>query len=197
MVTSAQRGDRELIAVVLGSGSSTTLWRDAEALLDYGFSGFAPKELVKPGQPLGEVEVERGKAKAAGSSAAGFTVLDGEGRPEITLKPTFDSGLKAPVKAGQKIGVLSLVQAGREIARVDIVAARDVEREFSVTPILYGAAAVAGLVLLVIIVAGASRRRRPRSSRYPGAVRRARPPRPLRPARRRPSRYPVDSGRGT
>jgi len=197
MVASAQRGGRELIAVVLGSGSSTTLWGDAAALLDYGFSRFAPKEIVKPGQSLGEVEVERGKAKAAGSSAAGFTVLDGEDAPEITLKPTFDTGIEAPVKAGQKIGALSLVQAGRELVRIDIVAAQDVEREFSAAPLLYGAAVVVGLMLLVFIVAGAARRRRLRNSHYPGAVRRTRPPKPLRPARRRPRRYPIHSGRGT
>jgi D-alanyl-D-alanine carboxypeptidase (penicillin-binding protein 5/6) len=186
MVASAQRGDRELVAVVLGSASATTMWRDAAALLDYGFSSFAPKTLVKEGQTLGQVEVEKGKTKATGSSARSFTILEGEGRPEITLKPTLDSGLKAPVRAGQKIGVLSLYQAGREIGRVDIVAVEDVEKEPSAMPFLYGGAVVAGLALLAVMVAGQSRRRRPRNPHFPGAVRRARRPRPLRPARRQP-----------
>ena len=196
MVASAQRGDRELIAVVLGSSSSTFLWRDAAALLDYGFSAFAPKQIIKQGQPLGEVKVSEGKTAATGSSAGSFTILDGDGRPEITLKPTYAERLQAPVKAGQKIGVLSLVQAGREIARLDIVAAQDVERQFNATPFLYGAGALAGLMLLTIIASNTARRGRRRNMHYPEAIRSTRPPRPLRPARRRPSRYPSDSSRG-
>ncbi len=189
IVASAQRGDRELIAVVLGSSSSSGLWRDAAALLDYGFSAFAPKELVKRGQSLGEVEVARGKTTAAGEAGGSFTILEGDGRPEITLKPAFAEDLQAPIRAGQKIGTLSLLQAGRELARLDIIAVQNVEREFNSKPYLYGAGVLAGLVIIGAAVAGQSRRRRQRNSRFPGTIRRTRPPRPLRPARRRPSQY--------
>jgi uncharacterized protein len=45
LVASARRDDRELVAVVLGGGPDPERFRDAAALLDHGFTAFAPAEV--------------------------------------------------------------------------------------------------------------------------------------------------------
>jgi D-alanyl-D-alanine carboxypeptidase len=45
LVASAQRDDRELVVVVLGGGPDPERFRDAAALLDHGFTAFAPAEV--------------------------------------------------------------------------------------------------------------------------------------------------------
>ena len=46
LVASAERGERELIAVVLGAGEDPARFQDAIALLDHGFEDYEPYELA-------------------------------------------------------------------------------------------------------------------------------------------------------
>jgi len=160
IVASAMRNGRELIAVALGSSSSTAMWRDAALLLDLGFASFRPKEVVTKGQRLAEAPVIQGRTQVEAGAAASLTFLSGDSVPELVVRPVFDQDLRAPLRAGQKVGVAVVTQRGRELGRVDMVSRQDVAKvsiisSINVNPAFYTLPLAALLSLLAL---GLSRR---------------------------------------
>ena len=126
----AERGGLSLIAVVLGAPSGTDRFRDAAALLDYGFANFESRELSLTGE-LEPIAVENGMRDTVGvacDSSAWLTVPKGEGESvkEVTQLP---ESIAAPVSAGDVVGSLRFTLGDEEIAAFDIVATEDVEEK--------------------------------------------------------------------
>lgn len=136
----AQRNGLSLIAVVLGAESGKQRFKDAAALLDYGFANFESRELslsdtLEPAAVDGgmsdSVEVECG-------DKAVLTVPKGEGEGIEQLVDIPES-LPAPVHKGDVVGRLSFNLNGEEAASFDITASEDVEKKsfFAVLGILW------------------------------------------------------------
>lgn len=129
LASTAKRGGLRLIAVVLGSPTPQARSADVQRLLDYGFRLYEPVEVAKAGTQVAKVEVYRGHDPVVEAvTAEDFFVA----MPRTGDK-TFQKELRlarsrvwAPVKKGQVLGELVAVQAGKEIGRVQVVAARDV-----------------------------------------------------------------------
>ncbi|WP_211230085.1 D-alanyl-D-alanine carboxypeptidase family protein [Desulfovirgula thermocuniculi] len=125
LIASATRGGRRLIAVVLCSADR---YRDAAALLDYGFLEVQRVSLCRAGGEALAVPVARGAAAAVRAVAAGDLEVDlardqlGQVRREVRLF----SPLAAPVRAGQKVGEMVYYLGDSELGRVDLVAAESV-----------------------------------------------------------------------
>lgn len=127
LVASAKRNRVELVAVVLGANSAQARFDQAQKLLDWGFEHYASRQLASAEETLGAIPVTdfidvSVSAITSQSVAAPIFDLDGE----ITREVALDSGIKAPVKRGDRVGSLTWRQGERLIARVDVVAASDV-----------------------------------------------------------------------
>ena len=125
----AQRDGMELIAVVMGSKTSTERNAACKQLLDHGFANYT---LVLPdlADAVTQVPVTLGKEASVcarlGSDAA--LLIDKARRNTVTTEVQLEESVTAPVEAGQKIGSLT-VRAGEEIlSEVPLVAANAVER---------------------------------------------------------------------
>lgn len=127
LIASATRGGRRLIAVVLCSADR---YRDAVALLDYGFLEVPRVELCRAGAEVFAVPVARGVAAAVRAVAAENLEVDlardelGQLRREVRLLPS----LEAPVRAGQKAGELVYYLGDSKLGCVDLVAEESVPR---------------------------------------------------------------------
>ena len=124
---SAERDGTELIAVVLGGETSQKRNADIAALLNWGFANFVT---VYPtaDRPLMPIAVEMGKKGAVCielAPAEGVAAKRGE---KITKTVTLPDSIKAPVQKGRELGMLTVEQQGRVLARIPIVAAEDVPR---------------------------------------------------------------------
>lgn len=127
VVDSAKRGDVELYAVVLGTSSELQRFRDARELLDWGFAHYRTQQVVSAGTVVAETPVVDFLDRTVGARVAtdqNVTVFDLFGPITRTVKV---SSVKAPVKAGQKIGVATFTQDGKIIATVPLVAAETVK----------------------------------------------------------------------
>ncbi|HHW14879.1 MAG TPA: D-alanyl-D-alanine carboxypeptidase, partial [Firmicutes bacterium] len=126
LVASADREGFRLLAVVLDSANR---WRDAAALLEYGYREFQPVLLAVPQQPVGEVPVRWGMRRAVPAAPVRpvmVVVRRGDERrltTELQGKP-----LLAPVRQGDPAGWLAVRQGGEEIARTEVRAAVPVPR---------------------------------------------------------------------
>lgn len=128
-VASATRDGWSLVAVVLRD-SKEGKWRDARALLDYGFQAFRPVSLLRPGRPVTTVRVSGGRAAAVPLALAGGSALTmplaADGSESAYFLVETAPALAAPVRAGQEAGRVVVFLNGRPVAARPLVAAESV-----------------------------------------------------------------------
>ena len=124
LVSSARRGERRLVSVVLGAASESARATESQKLLNHGFQSYDGVRLYSGMQPVVTLEVYKG---ASGRVGAGFladlhlALPRGQGEK---LKARVESmqPLFAPISAGQHIGMLKLTLDGRPYREVPVVA---------------------------------------------------------------------------
>ncbi len=124
LITSAKRGERRLVSVVLGAASETARAVESQKLLNYGFQFYDSVKLYAKGEAVANLPVWKGSGNSvkAGFPDALFVSLP-KGHAD-KLKASIESRqpLFAPITAGQKIGVLKLTLAGQPYAEIPVVA---------------------------------------------------------------------------
>lgn len=128
LIAAASRGDRTLIAVVLHSRNR---YRDAVKMLDYGFNEIKPFSLCGKSEDFGQAPVENGVRDSvrAVSSQTVEADMSEEDRDQTAREVTFITPLRAPVRAGQKVGTAVFTLHGEEVGRVELVAAGGVKKK--------------------------------------------------------------------
>lgn len=126
----AQRGEMTLLAVVMGAPDARLRFKDAAALLDYGFEScnLYLDENRKNPDP---VSVKGGvKEEVACRYAGEFRYLDTEGKnlSQTEKKIVYKKNLQAPVKKGDIVGEAQYLLDGKLVGKTDIVAAKSVEK---------------------------------------------------------------------
>lgn len=179
----------ELIAVVLGADQQDTLYRESQALLEYGFKNFKMRELTKKGEYVDRFEVADavdGKKVEVITNNDMKWILptnDEELNNDLQIRKTFNEPFAAPIEQGQVVGKIDYIYKGKSIGTVDLVAKeaiekttfaiiRDKYREIvSNERFIFGVKAAAVLVVVIIILSYFLRitnRRRYRNRRYSG-----------------------------
>lgn len=159
LVSSAKRGDRELLAVVMKAENSG-VYQDSIKLLDYGFTQFKKVSLAQAGALVTSAPVKGGQSDEIGVLAAGgfhYLIPLNDDAP-TERKVNLDGKISAPVAGGQKVGTVSFVREGKVIGSVDLVSDRDVEKN----PLFewwYGLVALAGIFVYLRVQARRRRRR--------------------------------------
>lgn len=125
---SAQRDGLRLIAVVLGSASGQERFDAATALLDYGFANYQSLEVPMPDNTPESLPVEHGVTEtvALEYTAPGRYLMAKGTVGQLSAQVTLPSAVSAPVRAGQQIGTMKILNDGTELATCPIVAAGDV-----------------------------------------------------------------------
>ncbi|MCY7313546.1 MAG: D-alanyl-D-alanine carboxypeptidase [Pseudoxanthomonas sp.] len=129
LMSSAQRGDQRLIAVVMGSTSEKQRASDSLALLNWGFRFVETHRLYEPGTMIAEQRVWKGKTPQVRLGVA-EPLLVGVARGRYgDLKPTMDVPklLEAPIAKGQVIGTVKVSLDGKLVAQSPLVAIEAVE----------------------------------------------------------------------
>ena len=122
---SAQRDNMELIAVVMGAESSQDRFDACRGMLDFGFANYG---LYRAEVPEEQVAVKLGQTDWV-------SVRAGENRPvlvekaqlgQITTRTQLQEQVSAPVSQGQQLGVMEIVHGSQVLARIPLVADRQV-----------------------------------------------------------------------
>lgn len=126
----AQRGEMMLLAVVMGAPDAKVRFKDAAALLDYGFGNcdlYLDENRINPDP----VPIKGGvKAEVACRYTGEFRYLDTEGKnlSQIEKKIVYMKNLQAPVKKGDIVGEAQYLLDGKVVGKTDIVAAKSVKK---------------------------------------------------------------------
>ncbi len=124
LITSAKRGERRLVSVVLGTASESARATESQKLLNWGFQFHDSVKLYAGNQPITQLRIWKG---TAGTLKAGFTtdlyvaLPKGQGDK---LKATVESlqPLLAPISPGQRVATLKLEIDGKPYRELPVVA---------------------------------------------------------------------------
>jgi len=128
MAASAQRGDQQRIAVVLGGRTDAQRTQDALRLLNYGFENFDSVRLYSARQPVKAVPLYRGAAETVSMGfEQDFHLLVPRGSASrVKAEVITQQPIVAPVRRGQRMGALRLTLDGKPIGDYPLVALHDV-----------------------------------------------------------------------
>jgi D-alanyl-D-alanine carboxypeptidase (penicillin-binding protein 5/6) len=128
LISSAKRGDRRLVSVVLGAASDSARAAESQKLLNYGFQNYDSVKLYEKNQAIANPRVWKGVLNTVKAGfAADLYVSVPKGQSD-KVKANLESRqpLLAPVSAGQKIGLMKLTLDGKPYAELPVVALEDI-----------------------------------------------------------------------
>jgi D-alanyl-D-alanine carboxypeptidase (penicillin-binding protein 5/6) len=128
LIASAKRGDRRLLAVVLGGASDAARTSDAQKLLNYGFQAYDTVQLYSSGKAVSNLRVWKGESRevAAGFVTDQFLTLPKGRADKLALSMIAIEPLVAPVVKGQRLGTVKVSLDGKAMAEFPLVALDDV-----------------------------------------------------------------------
>ena len=127
-VAAAERGPATVYAVILGSPSRTQRNADLTELLDWGYDQYARFTLVREGETYATAAVpfaEEQPLELVAATSASTLIRLGDGT-QFVERVVAPSMVELPVQEGQKLGEVVVTNGNDEVARVNLVAARDI-----------------------------------------------------------------------
>ena len=123
MAVTAKRNNMRLIAIVLGEKESKVRNNETMNLLNYGFDNYKVELLKKKGEVIKTVEIERGtKDKIELVTKDELSILTKKSNPNINYSyNVVINNFKLPVKKGNIIGKIELIDKNKIVKNVDLI----------------------------------------------------------------------------
>lgn len=127
----ARRNEMDMIAVIMAAPDTKTRFKEASALLNYGFANSSiyrhnTSELELPMIPLqGGIE---SFVSLRPEHDFSYLCLKGENQASITYEIKTEEMCEAPVSFGQVLGNVRYLYEGKEIGTVNLVSAKEYEK---------------------------------------------------------------------
>lgn len=128
LVASAKRGERRLLAVVLGALSDHARAAESQKLLNFGFQAYDTVQLYQSSRPVTALKVWKGAEREvnAGFLADRYVTLPRGRAADLKLTLEAMEPIVAPVARGQRIGVVRVGLDGRPVAEFPLIALDEV-----------------------------------------------------------------------
>lgn len=130
ITTTAKRNDLRLITVVMGEPSSSIRNSETTAMLDYGFNTYQIDSLVKEKQILSKEKVLLGKDMEVNVvPVESVNILNSKvgTKRNVSYEVEIDD-IKAPVKVGDVVGKIKVIEDNKTIMEVDATVMNDVDK---------------------------------------------------------------------
>ena len=139
---SAKRGDQRLVMVLAGVPDGRIRAQLARNYMAWGFAAFERRGLFARGAVIGHARVQNGDARHVALVADGAVAINlPQGhRAPLAASIDYDGPLKAPLKAGQEVAVLTITSSGMAPARVPLLAREDVAEASQLDRVVNGLA---------------------------------------------------------
>ncbi len=128
LISSAKRGERRLVSVVLGARSDSARAAESQKLLNYGFQAFDTVQLYQSGKPVTTLRVWKGTMPElkAGFLADRYVTLPKGQADKLALTLVAQEKLAAPIASGQRVGTVKVAFDGRPIGEFPLIALEEV-----------------------------------------------------------------------
>lgn len=130
LTASVKRGDRRLIEVMTGTKSNKERSEESGKIMNYGFREFDNYDVLEQGQKVADIPVWFGEQKEIGLVVAENLKLTLKKNKAANVKMTavYDKPVKAPIKKGDKLGVVKIEIPGQPDVEVPLLADRNVAK---------------------------------------------------------------------
>ena len=130
ITTTAERGNMRLITVVMGEPSSAIRNSETTTMLDYGFNTYEAKKIITKDNVISKQKVEFGKKDSVElTPMEDYKVLKEKSstNKNITYQLSSDP-IKAPVKVGDKVGKIKIIENNKTIQEIDVTVKENVNK---------------------------------------------------------------------
>ena len=129
LTASAKRGDMRLISVIIGAENSKNRFNESSLLLNYGFANFENRFLVDMTNPISNLPVSKGKMENCDVFASENYVAIVKKGDNLEYETTINlpNNLKAPLKVGDKVGMIKVTKDGTVIKEIDLIVKSDIK----------------------------------------------------------------------
>ncbi|XXQ67471.1 D-alanyl-D-alanine carboxypeptidase family protein [Neisseriaceae bacterium B1] len=129
LIASSKRNGRRVISVVVGTASAEARATESSKLLNFALTQFDTPKMYTANQEVAKVKLYKGAQKEVSigfDHDAYITIPKGL----TDVKPVLETQqpVLAPVKKGQQMGVLKLMQGDKVLSEQKVVALQDVEQ---------------------------------------------------------------------
>ena len=128
LVASAKRGDRRLLAVVMGAPSDSVRAQESQTLLNFGFQSFDTVRLYEKVKPVATLRLWKGQAKElkAGVESDIYVAIPRGTNEKIKAELVSQQPLLAPIAKGQRIGTVKVAYDGKQVGEYPVLAMEEV-----------------------------------------------------------------------
>ncbi len=128
LVATALRGDRRVLAVVLGASSDAARASEAQKLLNWGFQAFDTVQLYQSGKQVTTLPVWKGTVREvpAGFLADRYLTLPKGKADKLAVTMQAEEPLVAPIARAQKVGIVKISLEGKPVAEFPMIALEEV-----------------------------------------------------------------------
>ena len=130
ITTTAKRNNLRLITVVMGEPSSAIRNSETTVMLDYGFNTYQVDTLINKNQVLGEKKVllgEQDSVKVVVKDDVNVLNSKVGNKRNVTYELEVDN-IEAPVKVGDVVGKVKVIEDGKNIMEVDLTVLENVDK---------------------------------------------------------------------
>lgn len=162
----------EMYAVVLGT-TMKRRYSDIKRLLDYGRENVSKYVVFEKHDAFGEAKLTGGatdRVEALASEPGYINLPEGVSASLATTKVIYEEDLVAPVKKGQKVGIVEIYLDDEKIRQIDLLAAEDVEEgwvlskygitNFETVVMCTIAGLIVALFIAILVLRAVNRKRR-------------------------------------
>ncbi len=128
LISSAKRGERRLLAVVLGARSDTGRAVESQRLLNYGFQAFETVRVYQANQPVTRLKLYKGRRSEVrvGFPRDLYVTVPRGTSTRVQAALVTQQPMLAPVRRGQEVGSVRLSLDGRALGDYPLRALEDV-----------------------------------------------------------------------
>jgi D-alanyl-D-alanine carboxypeptidase (penicillin-binding protein 5/6) len=128
LVATALRGDRRVLAVVLGASSDAARASEAQKLLNWGFQAFDTVQLYQSGKQVTTLRVWKGTQPEvpAGFLADRYLTLPKGKADKLAVTMQAEEPLVAPIARAQRVGTVKIALEGKPVADFPMIALEEV-----------------------------------------------------------------------
>src|SRR3954467_14036024 len=130
LTATAQKDGMRVIAVVFGAPTSKERNAQVTKMLNYAFNQYKTHPLFERNHVMGSVKIQKGAEKTVEvitSEPISLLTKKGETIDDVKQQLDVNKDLKAPIKKGDKIGMLTIEKNGKTLVKSPLVAKENVE----------------------------------------------------------------------
>jgi serine-type D-Ala-D-Ala carboxypeptidase (penicillin-binding protein 5/6) len=128
MVGSAVQNDIRLIVVINGLEDPDDRATEAKKMLEWGFRNFEARTLFAANQPVGFAKVFGGESRSVKLTSAEpiKVMVQKNGNDKLIARVVYSGPVRAPVEAGQKVGVIRVWRGANVAMEAPVLAAESI-----------------------------------------------------------------------